>query len=1072
MGTKWLILCSLWAARLVLQPTPPVVTTSGLLRGYVAPDGSHLRYNGIPYAIAERFQVSRPVSKWEGVFDAVNENVRCAQRFSQTWINGRENCLTLNVYTPLQAGKKPYPVMVFIHGGGFRDGSGSPLLYGPEYLTRHGVVLVTVNYRLEILGFLCLGIKEAPGNMGLKDQVEALRWVQRNIQAFGGDPDNVTLFGESAGSASVSYHIVSPMSRGLFHKAIMQSGSAMAPWALQFEPLPTARKLAKQMGHELNDAYDILELLNNKPVKDLLGTRVPRAFGDTVLSENIFVPCIENDIPNSEEFIRDSPYNLINKGQFNKVPIIMGYNSAEGLMFVGKENETTINNFSFIGSLPRDLKFPSEYDKNATAEKLKEIYFENFDKSTISPASLAKYEGDLGIVYPVILTADFLMRKMEKPVFIYKFSRDGWMNLLKLLFGVTEYPGATHADELFYIFKTEITLPMSFFEIDMTKKMTTMWTNFAKFDNPTPEATQQLPMIWQPSNKMDQKVLVIDTKFSTEPLWKDDAIIFLNQTYTKYRRKSYLMLFLFISLSSASLLRPPTLPVRVSGGTLRGSVALDGSHLRYTGIPYATAQRFQAPKPAPKWRGIFDAVNEHRRCPQNFPKPLITGDEDCLYLNVYTPLKSENKLYPVMVFIHGGGFKEGSGSPLVYGPEYLVKHDVILVTFNYRLGVLGFLCLGIKEAAGNMGLKDQVEALRWVKNNIRAFGGDPDNITLFGESAGSASVVYHMLSPMSTGLFNKAIMESGSAMSYWSGQFEPKEIAFKLAAHMGHNTRDVRKIVNIFKRKTITELLSAKLPRNTGDIVQSENIFVPCIEDTIEGLEPFITSSPYDIINSGNFNKVPVIMGFNNAEGYMFVGKETSRQRDEFKFISALPRDLIFPTASEKETTAERLKELYQDRPQMSIQSLVKYEGDAGIKYPVIATVDLLLKNMDEPVYVYKFAYDGLLNLVKFGFGFGTYPGASHGDELLYIFKPQGSTVLSLLEMNIIGKMTLMWTNFAKYGNPTPDETALVPMKWQPTNLSDPQLLVIDRQLSTESLWNDQDILFWNDTYTYYRRIA
>ncbi|CAG4948034.1 unnamed protein product [Colias eurytheme] len=533
-----------------------------------------------------------------------------------------------------------------------------------------------------------------------------------------------------------------------------------------------------------------------------------------------------------------------------------------------------------------------------------------------------------------------------------------------------------------------------------------------------------------------------------------------------------MLMFLLTTLSSASILRPPTLPIQVSGGLLRGSVALDGSHLRYTGIPYATAERFQPPKPDPKWSGTFDAVNENKRCPQNFTNAFIIGDEDCLYLNVYTPLKSGNKLYPVMVFIHGGGFQDGSGSPLIYGPEHLVKHDVILVTFNYRLGVLGFLCLGIKEAAGNMGLKDQVEALRWVKNNIKAFGGDPDNITLFGESSGAASVVYHMLSPMSTGLFNRAIMESGTAISYSSAQFEPKEIAIELAAQMGHNTRDVNEIVNIFKEKSTKELLSAKVPRKTGDIAQSDNVFVPCIEETIEGSEPFIAASPYDIINSGKFYKVPVIMGFNNEEGYYFVGKETSRQRNEFNFISALPRDLIFPSTSEKEATAARLKELYQDGSRMTVQSLVKYEGDAGIKYPVIATADILLKNMEEPVYVYKFSYGGLLNLVKFISGFAAYPGASHADELLYLFKPKATTVLSLLEMNMIGKMTLMWTNFAKYGNPTPQVTALVPMEWQPANLPDPQLLVIDRQLSTEKLWNDKDILFWNQTYTNYRRTA
>ncbi|CAG4948038.1 unnamed protein product [Colias eurytheme] len=479
----------------------------------------------------------------------------------------------------------------------------------------------------------------------------------------------------------------------------------------------------------------------------------------------------------------------------------------------------------------------------------------------------------------------------------------------------------------------------------------------------------------------------------------------------------------------------------------------------------------QPPNPAPKWNGTFDAVIDDKKCPQNSTDNLIIGDEDCLSLNVYTPLKSENKLYPVMVFIHGGGFKTGSGMPSIYGPENLVKRKVILVTFNYRLGVLGFLCLGIKEAAGNMGLKDQVEALRWVKNNIRAFGGDPDNITLFGESSGAASVVYHMLSPMSAGLFNRAIIESGSAMSYSNGQFEPKKTAFRLAAQMGINTNDVYELVNIFKRKTIKELLSAKVPRNTGNIVQSENVFVPCIEETI-GLEPFITESPYNIINSGKFNKVPVIMGFNSAEGYLFVGKETSRQRNEFNFISALPRDLIFPSAAEKEATASKLKELYQDGERISVLSLAKYEGDAGIKYPVIATIDLLLKNMEEPVYVYKFAYSGLLNLLKIRYGFGAYPGATHTDELPYIFKREGTTLLSILEMNMIGKLTLIWTNFAKYSDPTPEETALVPMTWEPANLPDPQLLVIDRQLSTEKLWNDRDILFWNETYTHYRRTS
>ncbi|CAF4788681.1 unnamed protein product [Pieris macdunnoughi] len=535
---RWVVLSSLWLAQLVKQPTPIISVSSGLLRGTVSTDGTHLRYNGIPYAlITERFQDPQPAPKWEGVLDAVNENIRCAQRFSKTWITGYEDCLTLNVYTPLDLNRKPYPVMVYIHGGGFRDGSGSPFLYGPEYLVKNGVILVTLNYRLEVLGFLCLGIKEAPGNMGLKDQVEALRWVKQNIKQFNGDPDNITLFGESAGSASVLYHIVSPMSKNLFNRAIMQSGSAISPWSMQLEPIKTAFKLAEQMGYKPKDVYEVLHIFKKKTIMELLGTRVPRREGDTILSENIFVPCIEEVLNGREQLITDSPYNIIRNGSFNKVPIMMGFNSAEGFMFVGKENDTTISKFNVFDSLPRDLEFPTALDKITTSQKLTKVYFGNLENTRGALDLLAKYEGDAGIVYPVIFTADLLIRNMDKPVFVYKFARDGWMNLLKLLYGFVRYSGATHADELFYLFKPEVTLPMSFLEQNVIHKMTTMWTNFAKFENPIPCINKEFLIKWEPINPIKPELLVIDTEFSKETLWNDEGILLWNQTYKEFRRK-------------------------------------------------------------------------------------------------------------------------------------------------------------------------------------------------------------------------------------------------------------------------------------------------------------------------------------------------------------------------------------------------------------------------------------------------------------------------------------------------------------------------------------------------------
>ncbi|CAH2089924.1 unnamed protein product [Euphydryas editha] len=537
MKNYWIVLWTLWAGRLVRQPTLPVRVHSGLLRGSVAADGSHISYLGVPYASYEqRFQTSHPRPKWEGILEATEEHIRCSQRFTNSFISGQEDCLTLNIYTPLQSTDELRPVMLYIHGGGFRDGSGSPFLYGPGYLVQHDVILVTFNYRLEILGFLCLGIKEAPGNAGLKDQVQALLWVQRNIKMFGGNPDKVTLFGESAGSAAVLYHMLSPLSKGLFQKAIMQSGSAISPWSFQFEPIEIAKQLAKQMGQNLDDPHQLYELFKSKTIKELLSTRIPRRDGDIVLSENIFVPCVENEIPNEKQFITDMPYNLISNETYNKVPLIIGYNDAEGYMFVGKENATTISKFNYYGAIPRDLIFPSDENKVKTAEDLKSLY----NKSEISDdilVRLSKFEGDSGIIYPVTLTTEMLAKTNTYPVYAYKFCYDGWMNVIKLLFRFWKYPGATHADDLFYMFKMKITLPQSFFEVDIVNKITTMWTNFAKYGDPTPAVTKELPTKWHPVDKNAPHLLLIDKQFSTQPLWKDETLLFWNTTYSKYRRK-------------------------------------------------------------------------------------------------------------------------------------------------------------------------------------------------------------------------------------------------------------------------------------------------------------------------------------------------------------------------------------------------------------------------------------------------------------------------------------------------------------------------------------------------------
>ncbi len=200
----------------------------------------------------------------------------------------------------------------------------------------------------------------------------------------------------------------------------------------------------------------------------------------------------------------------------------------------------------------------------------------------------------------------------------------------------------------------------------------------------------------------------------------------------------------------------------------------------YRGIPFAAPPvgdlRWKPPQSAASWQGIRQATEFGNACSQPaFPSNGLYGtapppiSEDCLYLNVWTPAKSADDRLPVMVWIHGGGFVHGTGSAIGYEGENLARKGAVVVTINYRLGILGFLALPELDAespqhvSGNYALMDQIAALQWVQKNIAAFGGDPNRVTIFGESAGSISVNILMASPLAHGLFSRAIGESGGA---------------------------------------------------------------------------------------------------------------------------------------------------------------------------------------------------------------------------------------------------------------------------------------------------------------------
>jgi len=477
--------------------------------------------------------------------------------------------------------------------------------------------------------------------------------------------------------------------------------------------------------------------------------------------------------------------------------------------------------------------------------------------------------------------------------------------------------------------------------------------------------------------------------------------------------------------------------LEISQGILRGRTATNqdgGLFYSFQNIPYAQPPinelRFKAPVPADGWEDIRDATTDVPNCWQ-FAGGFFegSGQEDCLYLNVYTPeLPSENSTgKPVMVWIHGGAFAYGSAGTLYYGPEFLLTKDIVLVAMNYRLGLLGFINLDDPELGvpGNAGMKDQVLALQWVKDNIQRFGGDPNDVTIIGESAGAMSVHLHVLSQMSTGLFQKASALSGAALSDFLLGYKNNGVL--VAQQLGIQTENWSEMLTSLQEMSVPELISA------AQILYSQGaLFI--MSPTIEGAsnEPaFLSSRPLDIIRSGDYNQVALLTGVTNAEGLYFILDETIGNILEENFSFVVPREFEVESGSEKEAEiAQKIKEFYFGDTEPSredIEQAVALYTDIVFGYPAYRSVLEHWETLSAPMYFYIFAAETELNFNKqVDPRLWEFPGAAHSDDLGYLFHTLFTP--SVMETGSIEdlawrNMVALWTNFAIYGNPTPDDS-------------------------------------------------
>ena len=441
-----------------------------------------------------------------------------------------------------------------------------------------------------------------------------------------------------------------------------------------------------------------------------------------------------------------------------------------------------------------------------------------------------------------------------------------------------------------------------------------------------------------------------------------------------------------IAAAPAGIANTAAPEAQVDGGTVQGSVAGDVAVFR--GIPYAAppvgALRWRPPAAVAAWRGVRSARAFGPACPQPpIPAPVgVEGptSEDCLTLNIWAPAGAARQL-PVMVWIHGGSFIAGSGSQPLYEGSALARRDVVVVTLNYRLGALGFLAhpaLSREQAGGalgNYGLLDQIAALHWVQRNIAAFGGDAGNVTIFGESAGGVAIQALMTSPLASGLFSKAISQSGGGTAVFlearDGQGSAEKLGEAWAASAGFSNAGA----DVLRNLTLEQVMSQRF------------VSFPNIDGRA------VLRSPGDSFRRGEQAKVPFIVGANSFEASLKVIS------DEFARLTLGARyDELLKAFAERSPSVEA--------------AAATLRGELFFVQPARFLAQSQAKR-GAPAYLYYFDQVAASDR-------GKYPGAPHGGELPYIFDTPGGLFVQwdAQDRALAEVVADYWTRFAKTGDP------------------------------------------------------
>ncbi|CAG9764252.1 unnamed protein product [Ceutorhynchus assimilis] len=522
-------------------------------------------------------------------------------------------------------------------------------------------------------------------------------------------------------------------------------------------------------------------------------------------------------------------------------------------------------------------------------------------------------------------------------------------------------------------------------------------------------------------------------------------------------------------------------------GTIKGREAISPRNTTFRAfqsVPYAAAPvgplRFQAPEPPTNWTGVKDATQDTYTC-FSVKKDSDRENEDCLLINIFTPIldnASKDQL-PVMLWIYGGAFRTGSALYENFGPEFLIEKGVVVVTLNYRLGPFGFLATEDGLISGNAGLKDQAQAIDWVHNHISLFGGNPKRVVLFGQSAGGASVGYQLLYKKNEGKIHGAILQSGSPLSSFSymGDVSARAYAFDLASQIDGSVdfkNDTGSLI-AFLQNNVTGRQIDKA--STLTTVTSRPL--PVIEQNVKNA--FLYNGSYEYLQAGDFLKIPIMIGATSEEAIYGTSDmdafKSSFEKYEKKHEKFVPtKGFHLKEGISNKLVGEEIYNLYFTNvsAEERLGYFVRWKSDNNYIKPMIKHADLSTKFTD--VYFYIFSYDGIMGNWNI-----TVPGAGlvgHGEDDRYIWKVKSSSfdngdLSKFPEADRITheRIITLWTNFAKYLNPTPAASDLLQnISWPKVESGNFQYLDIDTDLVIRKDPKSPYYATWSRIYDQYNK--